>query len=256
MSSYKSKELQAFDLKIKQNSLKISKDKIFHKKSLEWMIYAEKYRYVYNFKWMGLPIIKYPNDILALQEIIWSTKPDIIIETGIAHGGSIVFIASILNMINPKAKVIGIDLEIRDYNLREIKKNKFYNKNIKLIKGSSVDRKVISKIKKHINRKKVMVILDSAHSHDHVLKELNIYSKLVSKNMFLIVEDTFEEFYPKNFFGHLKTTKVRPETNKGNNPMTALKEFLKKNKNFSKNNEYNKKLGITQNFDSYLQKTK
>ena len=73
------------------------------------------------------------------------------------------------------------------------------------------------------------------------LKELNIYSKLVSKNMFLIVEDTFEEFYPKNFFGHLKTTKVRPETNKGNNPMTALKEFLKKNKNFSKNNEYNKK---------------
>ena len=140
-----------------------------------------------NFKWMGLPIIKYPNDILALQEIIWSTKPDIIIETGIAHGGSIVFIASILNMINPKAKVIGIDIKIRDYNLREIKKNKFYNKNIKLIKGSSVDQKVISKIKKHINRKK-LVILDSAHSHDHVLKELNIYSKLVSKNMFLIVE--------------------------------------------------------------------
>lgn len=254
MTNFKNPALKKFNHTKKLNINLLKKDKLFNKKSLEWMIYAEKYKYVYNFTWMGIPIIKYPNDIIALQEILWETKPDLVIETGIAHGGSIIFLASILSMINKTSKVIGIDLEIRKHNLKMIKQNNFYKKNITLIESSSTDPNLIKKLRKRCRGKKVMVILDSAHSHDHVLKELEIYSTLVSKNQFLIVEDTFEEYYPKDFFLHLGTSKVRPETNKGNNPQTALNKFLKNNKKFSISNEYNKKLGISQNFDSYLKK--
>ena len=256
MRNYKNKALNVFESKKKNNIEAIKKDKRFSKNSLQWMIESEQYRYVYNFRWMGVPIIKYPNDIVAIQEIIWETKPDLVIETGVAHGGSVVFIASILNMVNKKSKIIGIDLEIRKHNLKEIQKNIFYKKNISLIEGSSTDPKIVRKIKSLSKGKKVMVILDSAHSHSHVLDELRIYSKIVSKNQFLIVEDTFEELYPKDFFQHLKSSNVRPNTNKGNNPMTALKEFLQENKDFSIDNEFNKKLGITQNIDSYLKKIK
>tara|TARA_B100001248_G_scaffold250487_1_gene224630 strand:+ start:26029 stop:26838 length:810 start_codon:yes stop_codon:yes gene_type:complete len=256
MKNYKNSELNRFYQTKLRMINKLKKDDEFKKKSLDWMIYAEKYRYVYNFTWLGFPIIKYPNDIIALQEIIWTTKPDIVIETGIAHGGSIIFIASLLNMIKKNAKVIGIDIEIRKHNLKLIKNSIFYKKNIELLQSSSTDPRLISKLKKICKNKTVMVILDSAHSHDHVLSELEVYSQLVTKNQYLVVEDTFEEFYPKNFFNYLTTSKVRQETNKGNNPMTAMREFLKKNKKFSTNNEFNKKLGITQNFDSYLLKKK
>ena len=254
MTNSKNSVLKKFNKTKERNIGLLKKDMLFKKKSLDWMIYAEKYKYVYNFNWMGVPIIKYPNDIIALQEILWETKPDIVIETGVAHGGSIIFIASILNMIKSTSKVIGIDLEIRDHNLKEIKKNRFDKKNITLLEPSSTDLKLIKRLKEICQGKKVMVILDSAHSHQHVLEELKLYSLLVSKNHYLIVEDTFEESYPKNFFLHLESSEVRPETNKGNNPMTALIEFLMNNKKFSTDNEYNKKLGISQNFDSYLKK--
>ena len=128
MTNSKNSVLKKFNKTKERNIGLLKKDMLFKKKSLDWMIYAEKYKYVYNFNWMGVPIIKYPNDIIALQEILWETKPDIVIETGVAHGGSIIFIASILNMIKSTSKVIGIDLEIRDHNLKEIKKTVFIKK--------------------------------------------------------------------------------------------------------------------------------
>ena len=128
MINSKNSALKKFNTTKKRNVDLLKKDELFKKKSFDWMIYAEKYKYVYNFNWMGIPIIKYPNDIIALQEILWEMKPDLVIETGVAHGGSIIFIASILHMINNTSKVICIDLEIREHNLEEIKKNRLFKK--------------------------------------------------------------------------------------------------------------------------------
>ena len=200
-------------------------------------------KYHYNFSWFGLPIIKFPNDILVMQEIIWRVKPDVIIETGVARGGSLIFFASLMKLINKTGKVIGIDIDIRKQNKIALKKH-FLAKNIKLIQGSSTSNEVFKKLKKHLI-KKVLVILDSMHTEKHVLDELEIYSKIVSKNSYLIVQDTFVELFPKNHF------KNRP-WDKGNNPMTAVKKFLKINKNYSIDENISAKVGITENPKGYL----
>ena len=163
--------------------------------TLKWMEESVKAKYSYNFDWLGRPIIQYPQDILTIQELIWKTKPDIILETGIAHGGSLIYSASILEIIG-KGKVIGIDIDIRNHNRGQIEKH-FLNKRIALIEGSSVDEKIAKKIFILTkNKKKVLVILDSNHTHDHVLKELELYSPLVKKNSYLVVFDTFIEDMP------------------------------------------------------------
>ena len=198
---------------------------------------------------MGIPIIKFPNDIVALQEIIWKVKPDIIIETGIAHGGSLLFSATMMELIGNQGKVIGVDIDIRKHNRIEIEKSKF-NNNIVMLEGSSVSQKIIKKIKSFIKQgNKVMVFLDSNHTYSHVKKEIEIYSKLVTKNSYLVVEDTFTEFFPKNYFSN------RP-WDVGNNPIIAIREFLKKNKNFKIDKNLNNKLSITETFDGYLKKIK
>lgn len=211
--------------------------------------------YSYNFNWLGRPIIQYPQDIIALQEIIWNVKPDLIIETGIARGGSLIFSSSMLTLLNTfeskkkNRKVIGIDIDIRKHNKKALKKHPF-SKNIKMIEGSSIDLKILEKVKKiSKNFKKILVCLDSNHSHEHVYEELNLYSPLVSKNSYCVVFDTIVEDLPKNFI------KNRP-WNKGNNPKTAIKKFLKNNKNFKIDNEYNNKLLISMNPDGYLKKFK
>ena len=245
----KNSVLKKFKEKVNRNIRLMSKDKVLKKKSIDWMLHADKYLYTYNYRWMGIPIIKFPNDILALQEIIWKVKPDVIIETGIAHGGSIVFSATMLDLIGKDGLVIGIDIDIRNHNRLEIEKSKFFNR-IKMIEGSSISKKIISKIKKLIKpNSKVMVFLDSNHTYSHVKKEIEIYSKIVTKNSYLVVEDTFTEFFPKNHFSN------RP-WDVGNNPLIAIKEFLKKNKNFKIDKKLNNKLSITETFDGYLKKIK
>ena len=209
-----------FDVFVDKNIDKIKNNKQFNKKSNEWSLLASKIKYHYNFTWLGLPIIKFPNDILVMQEIIWKIKPDIIIETGIARGGSLIFFASLLKLINKKGLVIGIDIDIRKKNETALKKHPLF-KRIKLFKGSSTSEKIIKKLNKYLFKKKVLVILDSMHTERHVLDELEIYSNIVTKNSYLIVQDTFVEFFPKNHF------KNRP-WDKGNNPLTAVRKFLKK----------------------------
>ena len=227
----------------------MSSDHELKKKSIDWMLHADKYKYTYNYRWMGIPIIKFPNDIVALQEIIWKVKPDIIIETGIAHGGSLLFSATMMELIGNQGKVIGVDIDIRKHNRIEIEKSKF-NKNIVMLEGSSVSQKIIKKIKNYIKQgSKVMVFLDSNHTYSHVKKEIEIYSKLVTKNSYLVVEDTFTEFFPKNYFSN------RP-WDVGNNPIIAIREFLKKNKKFKIDKNLNDKLSITETFDGYLKKIK
>ena len=133
-------------------------------------------KYVYSFSWLGRPVIQLPDDLIRIQEIIFQIKPTIIVETGIAHGGGLIFYSSIMSNMMKKFKVIGVDVDIRRHNKKAIKAHPMY-KNIKMYQGSSIDKKIFEKIKKNITRKdKVLVILDSNHSTDHVLSELNLYS--------------------------------------------------------------------------------
>ncbi len=242
------REILKFFNERKRDINQMLKDKTFVNLSKKWLAKSIFYKYNYNYTWLGRPIIKYPDDIVVMQEILYKVRPDLVIETGIAHGGSVIFTASILKMIGKKKfKVIGIDIDIRKHNLREINKS-IVNRHLELIEGSSIDEKIFNKVKKKIKKNdKVLVILDSNHSYKHVFKELMLYSKLVSKNSYIILPDTYIDFMPKNTF---KKWKV------GDNTYTALVEFLKKNKNFKIDFECNKKSLISEAIQGYVKKVK
>ena len=216
----------SFKSEVKKEILAQGKDKRILNLTKNWMKRAGQLKYSYHFEWMGRPIIQHPQDIVATQQLIWNIKPDLIIETGIARGGSLIFYASLLELIsqsgkNKNAKVLGIDIDIRKDNLHYIKKHPMF-KRINLIEGSSIERKIYEKVYKFSKKfKKIMVFLDSNHTEKHVLKELEIYAKLVTKNSYCIVFDTIiedlSEVYGKNrFWG------------KNNNPKSALKKYLNK----------------------------
>ena len=219
------------------------------KLSVNFNILSEKYRYSYNFKWLGMRIIKLPSDLLVLQEIISEVRPQYIIETGIAHGGSLIFFSSILKLLNIKnSKVIGVEINLRKKNELLIKRHPL-SKNIKIIKGSSTDPIVFRLIKKTIKRKKTMVVLDSNHTEEHVLKELEMYSSLVSKNSYIIVQDTGITHMPESF------NKNRPWTQK-KNPHSAVFKFLKKNIKFKIMNYWYEKIMFSSSPDGFLKKVK
>ena len=204
-----------------------------------------KYKYSYNFTWLGRPIIQLPQDIVAMQEIIWQVKPDLIIETGIAHGGSLILYASMLELLSGDGQVLGIDIDIREHNRVEIEKHPMF-KRITMIQGSSIDDDIVRQVCDFAkNKKQVLVVLDSSHTHNHVLKELQLYSPLVTKGSYLVVSDTLIEDMPGDFFPD------RP-WGKGNNPRTAVREFLKTNDRFEIDREMNSKLLITAAPDGYL----
>jgi len=241
-------EVKKFEEEKKKNIEKLGRCKKIKSLVLKLINDSAKYKYSYNFSWLGRPIIQFPQDIIAMQEIVWKVKPDLIIETGIAHGGGLIFYASILKLID-NGEVLGIDIDIRIHNKKEIKKHKMF-KRIKMIEGSSTNEGVIKEVEKIVRKhKKVLVCLDSLHTHDHVLRELELYSKFVSKGSYLVIFDTVIEYMPKGFF------KNRP-WDKGNNPATAVRAFLKKNKNFIVDREIENKLLITAAPGGYLKKIK
>jgi len=222
----------AYDLKLQQST----------KSFLENTI---RTKYSYNFSWMGRPIIQYPQDIIAMQEIIWNVKPDLIIETGIAHGGSLIFYASMLELLGETGKVLGIDIDIRKHNRDEIEKHSMF-KRITMIEGSSVEKNVIKKVRKYAQgKKRVLVCLDSLHTQDHVLLELEAYSPLVTRGSYCVVFDTIIENLPTEYSAD------RP-WGKGNNPKTAVRQFLKGNDRFTIDKEIENKLLITMCPDGYL----
>jgi cephalosporin hydroxylase len=208
-------------------------------------IVSNRNKYSYNFSWMGRPIIQYPQDMLAMQEIIYALKPDIIIETGIAHGGSLIYYASLLELIG-KGKVIGIDIDIREHNRIEIENHPMY-KRIQMIQGSSIDPKIIEHLHSEIKKDDiVMVLLDSNHTHEHVLEELKLYHPLVSKDSYLVVFDTIIEDMPKGMYD-------RP-WDVGNNAKTAVIEFLKENTDFEIDHEIDNKLLVSVAPQGYLRR--
>lgn len=238
-------ELQKFKAEVKENIKGLGEDKKLQKSSMKWIEDISPHKYSYNFSWMGRPIIQLPQDIIALQEIIWEVRPDLIIETGVAHGGSLIFYSSMLELIGGDGQVVGVDIDIRKHNRIEIERHPM-SKRISLIEGSSTDKKVIDQIKQlSQHKKRVMVVLDSNHTHQHVLDELHLYSPFVTKDSYLVVLDTVVEDMPQNFFPD------RP-WGKGDNPKTAVWEFLKENKRFVIDKQIEQKLLITVAPDGYL----
>lgn len=204
-----------------------------------------KHKYPYHFDWLGLPIIQYPQDILAMQEIIWRTKPDLIIETGVARGGSLILSASILHLLNGKGHVVGVDIDIRPHNRQAIETHPLAHR-ISLIQGSSIDQTVVEQVKQFIKHgDRVMVILDSNHTHEHVFEELRLYNPLVTKGCYLAVMDTVVEDMPESYFTD------RP-WGKGDNPKTAVHAFLKETDRFEIDQSIHNKLLITVAPDGYL----
>ncbi len=203
-------------------------------------------QYSYNFSWLGRPIIQYPQDMIAMQELIWEIKPDLIIETGIAHGGSLIYYASLLELIG-KGEVLGIDIDIRSHNKKEIESHSMY-KRIHMIEGSSVDSNTVEKVKEYAKGKQtIMVSLDSNHTHEHVLAELEYYSPFVTKGSYLIAFDTIVEDLPNGYLPG------RP-WNQGNNPKTAVKEFLKNHPEFVVDKSIDNKLLISVAPEGYLKR--
>lgn len=233
---------------------KLGNDKDFKELSNKWLEESMKKSYVYNFSWLGRPIIQNPIDIVATQEIIWTVQPDLIIETGIAHGGSLILSASLLELNavcgGPQnAKVLGVDIDIRDHNKAEIEAHPL-SKRISMIQGSSTAPEIISQVKTEADSmQRVLVMLDSNHTHEHVLAELEAYAPLTSVGSYCVVFDTFvedvsEEVFPDRPWGP------------GDNPKTAVWEYLKQNTEFEIDNQIDDKLLITVAPDGFLKRVR
>jgi cephalosporin hydroxylase len=234
----------------------------FQKASRHWRELSMDKRYVYNFDWLGRPIIQYPQDIQAVQELVWRTRPDLIIETGIAHGGSLVLSASLLAMLDmcdaiavgatidprvSKRKVVGIDIDIRAHNRAAIEAHPMSSR-ISMLQGSSIARDVVDQVKAMARGyERVMVCLDSMHTHEHVLAELEAYAPLVTPDCYCVVFDTFVEDLPPGFFAD------RP-WNVGDNPKTAVHTYLKSHSEFEIDRDFESKLMVTVAPDGFLRR--
>jgi cephalosporin hydroxylase len=241
-------EIKKFHTDKNENITALGKDENLKALGMKFMLDTAGKKYSYNFSWMGRPIIAYPQDMIAMQELIWEVQPDLIIETGVAHGGSIVYYASLLELIGKDGLVVGIDIDIRKHN-RDLIEAHPMMKRIKLIEGSSVGNDVLEQVKQiAAAKKKIMVCLDSNHTHAHVLEELNLYAPFVSKDSYCVVFDTAVEDMPADYdWG------IRP-WGKGNNPKTAVWEFLKTHPEFKIDADVHNKLLITVAPDGFLKK--
>jgi cephalosporin hydroxylase len=223
---------------------RMAQDQGLRTKAKELFDAANSFEYSYHFSWLGRPIIQYPQDILAMQEILWRVKPELVVETGIAHGGSLVLSASLMELIG-RGHVIGVDIDIREHTRTALASHPMM-KRITLIEGSSTDEAVAAEVYKLAEGKRpVVVVLDSNHTHEHVMEELRLYSPLVGKDSCLVVMDTVVEDMPDDAFPH------RP-WGPGNNPKTAVREFLRENKRFVVDTEIENKLVLTVAPEGYL----
>jgi cephalosporin hydroxylase len=228
--------IEQFKQEVADNIRNIGNDPDFRRRSIDWLNRSAELRYSYNFAALGRPVIQYPQDIVAMQELIWQVRPDLIIETGIAHGGSLIGSAAMLALLDmtdaieqgvtldpraSKRKVIGIDIDIRPHNRQAIEAHPMYSR-IGMLQGSSIDDAIVNQVhdiaKSH---EKVLVCLDSNHTHQHVLEELEAYAPLVSKGSYCVVFDTVIDDMPENAFPNRSW-------GKGNNPKTAVHEYLRR----------------------------
>ena len=228
-----------FETEKRLNITKMAADEDLRTLSQDWFLASCRHRYTYNFSWLGRPIIQYPQDILAMHEIIWQVKPTVIVETGIAHGGSLIFYSSMLQLLGNDGIVVGVDIDIREHNRRAIEAHPMGSR-IQLLEGSATDPEIVEGVKKLVgSMAPVLVSLDSNHTHDHVLRELELYAPLVSEGSYIVVFDTVVEQMPKDEF-----FPDRP-WGPGNSPMTAVRAFLGSNDTFIIDREIEEKLLVT-----------
>lgn len=223
-------EYQKFKQECAEEIEALGQDKELAGLTRQWMDRANQGKYSYHFEWLGRPIIQYPQDIVAMQELIWAVQPDLIIETGIAHGGSLIFSASMLALNaacgGPQdARVLGIDIDIRAHNRAAVEAHPLANR-ITMIQGSSIAPEIVQQVHQFAaNYKRILVCLDSNHTHDHVLAELEAYAQLTSVGSYCVVFDTVIEDMPADMFPN------RP-WGPGNNPKTALRAWIGKHPEF------------------------
>ena len=256
-------EKTKFEQEVRDNVDAIGKDDELRRDTLQWMIRAGgDYRYSYNFSWMGRPIIQYPQDIVGMQELIWRVRPDLIVEMGIAHGGSLICNASMLALLEyseaveagtvldpakPQRKVLGVDIDIRQHNRAAIEAHPMAGR-IEMIEGSSVDAGTIAQVREFAaSYNNVMVVLDSNHTHKHVLAELEAYAHLTAVGSYCVVFDTVVEDVPDEY------STDRP-WGKGDNPKTAVWEYLKSHPEFEIDKDIENKLLITVAPDGFLRR--
>lgn len=248
----KNYETEAGSLLVLKNSKEEFKVDLYSKEGLEmlsnlWVKVSTEFKMMYELTWLGRPIIQYGSDMIMLQQLIWDIKPDIFVETGIAHGGSLIYTASLFELMGNNGQVIGIDVEIRAHNRTAIEQHPLF-KRIKMIEGSSIADSTIKELEKNLTSgKKICVMLDSNHSKDHVLKEMQLYSKYVSVGSYLIVQDGAQAWVSDIPRGKKEW--------KEDNPLAAIEEFLKTNKDFEIDPGFTR-LGITSSPSGYLKKIK
>lgn len=244
--------IQQFERERDARIEQLGKDVAFQAQSRDWLEQSMRRQYVYNFSWLGRPIIQNPIDMIAMQELLWTVQPDLVIETGIAHGGSIIFSASMLELIaacggNSDAHVLGIDIDIREHNKQAILQHPM-SKRITMLQGSSVAPEIVAQVHAAARGKqRIMVFLDSNHTHEHVLAELEAYAPLVSKDSYCVVFDTFVEDVPADVFDH------RP-WQPGNSPKTAVHQYLQTHSEFEIDKAMQYKLQITVAPDGFLKR--
>jgi len=237
---------------VNQNIAALEANEKLQKEGVDFLVNSARSNYSYNFTWMGRPIIQYPQDIVAMQELIWEVQPDLIIETGIAHGGSLILYASLLELNaacgGPSgASILGVDIDIRTHNKQAIDAHPM-SKRIEMIQGSSIATEIVDAVKaKAQGKQRIMVVLDSNHTHEHVLAELEAYAPLVTKGSYCVVFDTVVEDMPKGSFPD------RP-WDVGNNPKTAVWEYLKNHDEFEIDKRIQHKLLITVAPDGFLKR--
>jgi cephalosporin hydroxylase len=203
--------------------------------------------YSYNFTWLGRPVIQYPQDLIALQEIVWKLRPDLIIELGIAHGGSLIFQASLLELCGGSGEVVGVDIDIRSHNRAEIEAHPLSHR-ISMIEGSSIDAEVVSQVRaRAAGAETVMLCVDSMHTHEHVLQELELYAPMVTPGSYAVVFDGIIEHMPESFSAE------RP-WGPGDNPLTAARAFLQEHSEFEVDEALESKLQITAAPSGYLRR--
>lgn len=242
-----SDDRNAFAAHAKQQCLALGEDHALFERAVDTVVELDRYDYSYLWSWLGLPIIQMPADVLATQEVIWTAKPDVIVETGVARGGSVVFLASMLQLLG-RGTVIGVDIDLRAHNRESIQDHPLAHR-IKLVEGGSTHRETLERVRELIPAgSKVMVILDSNHSREHVLGELRAYGPMVTPGQYLVVADTL--------LGRIRpdqTPKKRSAIwEPGNEPLSALKQYIDETGRFEVDPVINGKLVISSSPGGYL----
>ena len=215
---------EGFERRIREDATRMAADTELRNLALVTTSASDRHGYTYFWKWLGLPIIQTPDDIVAMQEIIWDERPQVIVETGFARGGSAILFSSILTMIGD-GLVVSVDIDMRDHN-RKATEHHPHGDRVGLVEGSSTAPETLDRVRALIPAgARVMAVLDSDHTHDHVLDELRLYGPLVTAGQFLIVSDTVIEDIPPQTY---RPRKWGP----GNNPKTALQEYLRESDRF------------------------